>query len=574
MATYKVGLNLEHGIGTPRAVSGVATGVSGIIVNAVKGPVNLATLVTTLKEYERIFGDVSPTGSTSYEQVAAFFADAVSAQLYVTRIAHSTAAKATKTFVDRLGSPANTLRIDAKSEGAWGNSISVAIENHNILSTTLGILITAADVSATLVSTGGLEVGSDVIFYNGTNTEYRRLTVVDHASKKIYWTTGLTYGYAVATSTVKSMEFNIKVYYLGELVETHTGLSMNDSVSFFVEKVITATTSEYIAAVDLKTVDTAYTDLPAVATVTALLTGADGLTDVVGTDYSGVKANKTGVYAFDTVTDLFRICCPNPLLSDAVPATAYAALVQALLDYAYSRQTVQVYADVPYNTTIANAVIFAALFEGRQLAMPQVWGTADTENETWVAPSSAVMGACVRKDRERGVYKSIGNERLSYFVKLKYDADVDECEILNNAGIIPLRKETGRGIITWGGRTRSADATWRFVDEAEYWNYVGASLLTILRGYAFEPNDESLWQRVLQNAAAFFAAEQQKGALYNPLNPGGAAYALQMDADNNPGSQIAEGIAVLDAEYTKVGTAEKIIIRVKNTPGGFSVTAG
>jgi phage tail sheath gpL-like len=116
--TYKVGLNLENGIGTPRAISGVATGVSGIMVNAVKGPLNLATLVTTLKEYERIFGDVSPIGSTSYEQVAAFFADATSAQLYVVRVAHSTAAKATKTFVDRLGSPANTLRIDAKSEGA------------------------------------------------------------------------------------------------------------------------------------------------------------------------------------------------------------------------------------------------------------------------------------------------------------------------------------------------------------------------------------------------------------------------------------------------------------------------
>lgn len=574
MSTYKVGVNLEYAAGSPRAVAGVATGISGILVNAVKGPLNVATLVTTLKEYERIFGDVSPVGCTSYEQVAAFFADAVTAYLYVTRIAHSTAAKATKTFVDRQGSPASTLRIDAKSHGAWGNSISVAITDHNILSTTLAVLITAADTSATLVSTSGLEVGSDVVFYNGTNTEYRRLIQVDHAAKKIYWTTGLTYGYAIATSTVKSKEFNILVYYQGVLVETHTGLSMNDSVSFFCEKVITDSTSEYIAAVDPKAVDTDYTDLPATATVTALLSGADGLSDVVGADYTGVKVNKTGVFAFDNIPGIFRICCPNPKLSDAVPATAYGILLQTLIDYAFSRQTVEVYADVPYDTSIANAIIFASQFASEKVAIFYPWGTADAEAPVWLAPSSAVLGAAVKKDRERGVFKNVGNEKLSYFVDVKYHADVDEGELLNDAGVNLIRAETGRGIITWGGRTLSADLTWRFLNEAEYWNYVGASLLTILKKYAFEPNDPSLWARILQDAGSFFAAEQLRGALYNPLNPGGVAYALQMDADNNPGAQIADGIAVLDAEYTMVGTAEKIVIRVKNSPGGFSITAG
>lgn len=554
------GVNLQFATSAPRAIAGAATGISGIMVNAVKGPLNKATLVTTLSGYERIFGTASPVGCTSYEQVKAFFADAQTALLYVVRVASDSAAKSSATFQDRQGTPANTLKIEAKNEGTWGDKISVEILDHNILSTTLAGDISIGATSAVLTATGGLEVGSDIQLKEGATEEYRRLIQVDHASKTVYWQTGTTNGFTAAGATVKSMEFTIKVYYNGSLVETHSGLSMNDSVSFFCESVITDDASDYIAVVDLKSTDNDYTDLPAVASVTALTGGADGLSDVDKDDYVGVEANKTGVYAFDNVPGLFRFCCPNPKLTDADPAAAYELLVQAMLDYADGRQTLQFYGDIPYDTSIADAVTFAGKFEGWRLTLFHPWGTASLDNPKWIAPSSAIMGAAVKKDRERGVHKNIGNERLTYFVDLKYHCNVSEGETLNNAGINEIRKDVGRGIITWGGRTQSAELKWRFLDASEYASYIGATLLASMGKYAFEPHHEDTWQRILQECATFLATEQQKGALYDSENPGSPAYALQMDADNNPPDQIAQGIGVLSVAYQKVGTMEKILI--------------
>jgi hypothetical protein len=327
MPNYNVGPNLVEGQSIS-PIEGVSTAVTGIIGNFLKGPLGVETMATSFAQFTSIFGDKPPGASTSWYSVKAFFAAVGTGNLRIVRVASSTAAKGTKTIQDRQGAPANTIKIDAKNEGAWGNNISVEIATDHLLTTTLASDTTATPTQAILTSVGGLEVGS-------------------------------------AAATVESMEFKITVYFNGVEVESHPNLSMNDEVTFFCEKQVV---SNYITVTDLKAVDTDYQDLPAVTTPPeALASGADGLSDVTGSDYEGVQASKSGVYAFDNVPDLFRFCCPNPLLTDVDPAAAYQSLVQSLLDYANNRVTVDYWMDVPFGKTITEAKTFGELFEGMRL---------------------------------------------------------------------------------------------------------------------------------------------------------------------------------------------------------------
>ena len=68
--------------------------------------------------------------------------------------------------------------------------------------------------------------------------------------------------------------------------------------------------------------------------------------------------------------------------------------------------------------------------------------------------------------------------------------------------------------------------------------------------------------------------EQRKGALFDASNPTGKAYLVVMDSSNNSSDQIALGIAVCDVEYVKVGTIEKMVVRLTHSPTGLQASMG
>ncbi len=569
MAKYDVGVNLQQGQ-VSGAIVGISTGISALMGNFERGPLQKATLVTSFAQFQRIFGAKPATNASSWYSVQAFFKKVGAGQLYVVRVASSTAAKATVTLQDRQGTPANTLKVEAKSEGSWGNGLAVKILDDSILATTLAANVSSGATSAVLTSVGGLEVGSDIELDNGTQQEQVRITQIDAANKTVYWTGGLTNAYSSADD-VKSLEFKIEVYDRSKLIETLTGLSMNDAVTFFCE---TKVDSDYITVTDLKTTDTGYTDLPAVtASAQALSAGADGLTDVIGTDYEGSAANKTGVYALDAVSDLFRFCCPDPLLSDADTEAALKSLYQAALDYANTRQTVMFYADVPYSKTVAEAVTFAASFEGQRIAM--FWPWLNTGNESvpvWIPPSAAVMGTAVDKDARRGVHKSIGNEQLAGVAGLEYPISVGEHRTLDDGKINGIRAFAGRGTLVYNDSTLSASADMQALGVAEQWAFIGRSLELALTDSVFEPHNPQTWKSTVRRIRNFLNEQVRRGAI-TPTAAVPEGFVIKMDDDNNPQSEIAQGIANIEIGYVPTGRMKYIVITLTADSTGATITS-
>jgi hypothetical protein len=115
---------VRSGPAAPAAAESATYFVAGM---AERGPTDRAVRVSSLAEYERIFGDPVPYGFL-YTDLQTFFEEGGGAAV-VARVVGAAATRATVTLADRAAdTPVPTLRFDAADEGAWGARVSVVVE--------------------------------------------------------------------------------------------------------------------------------------------------------------------------------------------------------------------------------------------------------------------------------------------------------------------------------------------------------------------------------------------------------------------------------------------------------------
>jgi phage tail sheath protein FI len=96
-----------------------------------RGPTS-PSLVTSWSQYVNQFGSWNTTASNDLPiAVYMFFANGGS-QAYVNRVVGTSAAVATRTLTDRAGTPLNTLTIQSKNAGTWGNNINISVVNSTV----------------------------------------------------------------------------------------------------------------------------------------------------------------------------------------------------------------------------------------------------------------------------------------------------------------------------------------------------------------------------------------------------------------------------------------------------------
>lgn len=117
-------------------VKQISTSAAAMVGVTEKGPVNKPVLVTSWEQFINRFGAYINEGYLAY--AARSFFDNGGSVLYVNRIAHLTdptdrdtltAVKSFAVLPNREATPANSLRILAVDEGAWGDQLSVSIED-------------------------------------------------------------------------------------------------------------------------------------------------------------------------------------------------------------------------------------------------------------------------------------------------------------------------------------------------------------------------------------------------------------------------------------------------------------
>lgn len=132
MSQLSSGINVEEEAPRVRAVLGSSTSTLGALGITQRGPFE-ATLVTSFEEYRSIFGGHTLDGDLSH-CMQGFFGNGGQAA-YVKRVVHYTdiAAAGTKTSASATipllsAVPATCITASAKTDGTWGNTLSIVVE--------------------------------------------------------------------------------------------------------------------------------------------------------------------------------------------------------------------------------------------------------------------------------------------------------------------------------------------------------------------------------------------------------------------------------------------------------------
>ena len=112
----------------PAAIAGVNLTGSALVGTAIRGPVGKAVLIGSPQRFADVFGGRDQgSGGPIASELYKMLMNKKFGSVYAVRVAAAAAVAATKNFSDAV--PTAIVQVDATSVGAWGNLVSVAIQD-------------------------------------------------------------------------------------------------------------------------------------------------------------------------------------------------------------------------------------------------------------------------------------------------------------------------------------------------------------------------------------------------------------------------------------------------------------
>ena len=538
----------------PKPIEGVGTSTGAFVGLAERGPIDSPQLITNMTQFADTFGGFLPSAYLAYG-VQHFFTEG-GTRCYVVRSFKPSAApsdgnlypdlaRTVLTLEGDLASPPSPpdsppagtpwLEVFATSPGAWGNQLSV------------------------VVSPSGFVEGQDA-----NNPSFFRLDVF----------------YKDTVTPVESFDFLSMAEFDGD-----TDLPNSKHVESQINGV-----SRYIVVNDLTT-DRTLTDPPGYTSLTPLAGGTNGA--ALGTGSTNFQASNlvpatsgapVGIYAFDTVDDINIVAIPdlvNPAFA-ADPAAGRDATLAALT-YCQNRKDCFFVADTPQGLTPQDALAYkrgvgtfgGSAFNSKYGALYYPWIQATdplTGKRRTMPPSGAVAGSYSAADVRVGVHKApagIEDGYLNAAVDIERIVTKGEHDTLNPEGVNVIRKFPDAGVCIYGARTVSADPEWKYVNVRRLFIFIEESILKGTQSVVFEPNDRSLWKRIVRDVSAFLRIQWREGKLVGDKPE--KAFFVKCDEETNPPESVDLGRVITMIGIAPSKPAEFVIFRIRQTSGGADV---
>lgn len=449
-----------------RQVVGAPTAVAGFVGVAERGPIGVATQLTSVEDYRRVFGGYTGAGELA-QAVDGFFLNGGS-QCWVVRTVHytdvttpgtKTSAAATITLQSGGGTPAATLRVDGRWDGTYANALSARI------------------VDATSGEAG---------------------------------------------------RFNLQVVQGNVVLEVWPNLSMNDTDPSYVELVINDPDngSRFLVVTDLDATGDPTAQRPANGTF-ALAGGTDGLTGLADTDFTGAAGatGRTGLRALDTVAALSLLAIPGRATSVVHNAmltycqVTRAGAVFAVLDPPATSSATAIITHVETTAALINLSEFGAIYWPRILVANPTRGVFGNTTLIPVAPSGYVCGVMARNDaaREGGVFNApAGVENGIIFGCLGFEGDdtLDEGkrDLVYPKRINPITTSRGQARYIDGSRTLKGNGNFPSVPERRGVIFIEQSLKDALQVARHRNNDATLRNEAARTTEVFLETQMRAGA--------------------------------------------------------------
>lgn len=156
--------------------------------------------------------------------------------------------------------------------------------------------------------------------------------------------------------------------------------------------------------------------------------------------------------------------------------------------------------------------------------IPQIPGYAKIledfqDDASVITPSGAMAGLYAATDRRAGVWQAPANVGVSSVKALTLnitDAQQEKMNVDAKAGksINAIRFFKGKGNIVWGSRTlNSNDGEWKYIPVRRLFSYVEQSLKLATAWAVFQPNDANTWTKIKCQIEGFLTTLWRDGAL-------------------------------------------------------------
>ncbi|HJN75095.1 MAG TPA: phage tail sheath subtilisin-like domain-containing protein [Myxococcota bacterium] len=190
------------------------------------------------------------------------------------------------------------------------------------------------------------------------------------------------------------------------------------------------------------------------------------------------------------------------------------------------------------------------------------------KNELFVPPSGHLCGIYARVDGERGVHKAPANELVLGITGLSQNINRIEQGQYNERGINVIRVFKDRGIRVWGARTlgTKSDPSWKYINVRRLFIMVEQSIMIGSQWAVFEPNDQTLWKKLVRDVRAYLLRVWRAGALFG--NTPEEAFYVKCDEETNPRYLIDAGQVNVQVGICPVKPAEFVIFNIGQWDGG------
>jgi phage tail sheath protein FI len=292
-------------------------------------------------------------------------------------------------------------------------------------------------------------------------------------------------------------------------------------------------------------------------------------------DFIGDSAARTGIRGLEAFDDIRLVVCPD-LMSGYDGSNAARERIKMVQTEMIAQCEKMRYRfailDTPPGLSAQQAKEWRLYvnFDSSYAAMYYPWIViADLSGSgkatKLIPPSGYMAGIYNRSDADRGVHKAPANEVVLGAIDLEINLSRGEQDTLNPIGVNCIRAFPGRGIRVWGGRTLSSNGAWRYVNVRRLFIMVEASMDAGLQWVVFEPNDQSLWAKVVRDVSSFLRVVWRSGALFG-TTPEQAFY-VKCDEELNPAEIRDLGQLIIEVGLAPVKPAEFVIFRISQWAG-------
>lgn len=591
------GVYIEEKKSSEQTVAGVSTSTFASVGWLEKGPVNKAIYIGGPTEFKQKFG--SPWAHSDLPlAMSAFFSNG-GQRAYIVRVVPSDATAATVTI------PSGLWKLDAFSQGTWGNRIKTRIAgNKNYYNTATATFskfdVTVYEESADgandfaqqeifealdLASPNGADGFLTVMNDEDTGSSYVKVTEMAGGIPSVFSPTPVTAeawgtGASGATQTVTHVAvqtpiaaFTTKIKVDGVIVAEDDGRGKirqvgtsytsitgtinyttgSSSIVFTPGVTGTAITGDYIKA------GVQYVDYD-------LAGGTEGteVTRTEVTDASSLQADKKGLWALDAITDMCMIGLPDFMGNEVAQ--------NELVTYCENRKDFFAILDCPKNmdaqdaynykrVTLANLSSYYGIYwPNVKVADPLLGGRSRV-----MSPVGHVAGLIAKTDTNRNVAKApAGTETaLQFCTGLERIPTKSDMDLIYPANINPFKEDPLTGRVIWGSRTGQVVGDYPQIGWRRLAQFLEKSFYNASQDLVFEPITDEVFARVTLRFTGFL--DSLTGQDYFASKIPAEAFRFTCDRTNNSASSIAQRQLIGDCLFACQLPAEFIRLRFERS---------